>query len=112
MPKSSDRIKYPRTSLIRPSRNTGLTGKTVLIAIITLLGEVVDLVESLDSGGWHLFKRKNTALAVAQKKLCDGIVDGANSLTELFNRSVANGRRLPHWKPPRKFKAFLPVFSL
>ena len=109
MPKSSDRIKYPPTKSAGPSRNVGLKGETVLIAIITLLSELVDLIETPHSGAYHLFKRKDKALAVIQKKLCDAIVDCANSLTELFDRSTVEGYRLPHWKPARKFKVFVPV---
>jgi hypothetical protein len=111
MPRCSDKINYPEPMPSVPSRHTGVTGISALIAVIALLGEVVDLIESLQLGNHLLsfFKRKDRAQAAAQKKLCDGIVDAANSLTELFNQSPFKDHPYPHWKSARKFKTFVPV---
>jgi hypothetical protein len=113
MPRCSDIINYPEPMSSVPLRHTGVTEISALIAVIALLDEVVDLIESLQLGSHHLsfFKRKDRAQAAAQKKLCDGIVNAANSLTELFNQSPFKDHLYPYLKPARKFKTFVLVIQ-
>lgn len=108
MPKASNRIKYPCITTAKPSGNVGITGRQVLVSIINSLGDVADLVESLrpQNGTSSIFKRRNSELDMQKKTLCDAIVDGANSLSSIFD-DAAGGRRGPHWKRPCELLAFL-----
>jgi hypothetical protein len=108
MPKASNRIKYPCITNARPSGNVGITGRQVLVSIINSLGDVADLVESLraGSGTSSIFKRRGSELDLQKKKLCDAIVDGANSLSSIFD-DAAGGKRGPHWKRPCESPACL-----
>jgi hypothetical protein len=72
--KASTRIKYPKRIREPPtSINAKVPLSAVLTSIISLLSNVVDNVE--------LIKPEH------QKTFCDAIVDGANSLTSVFEET-------------------------
>jgi hypothetical protein len=109
MPKASSRIEYPHLGKVKFPINRRITGRGVLISIINSLADVADITESITGPRKSsLLPKGESELDKQKKELCDAIVEGANSLTTLFNQN------LPH-KPglsrdlPRMFIIF-PMF--
>jgi hypothetical protein len=113
MPKASTRIKQPRWSIVKPSGNVGLTGRSVLVSIINSLGDLADLVESLgpQTRTSSIFSRRSSDIDKNKSVFCDAIVDGANSLTAIFDEVANGGRRGPFLRATCEFLSFLEQMS-
>jgi hypothetical protein len=93
--KASHRINYPRVPKTNRIHSTDfeLTTRQVLSSIINTLGKVADCVESFKPPKVSSFnlraKPQDPDMALLyvedQIALCNAIVDGANSLSSLYN---------------------------
>ncbi|KAF5022832.1 hypothetical protein F66182_5126 [Fusarium sp. NRRL 66182] len=93
--RTSNRINFPRYSQRiprRPNATSGyydLMGRAVLISIVNYLADLADAVEDIKLPKQH---KDRTRLKNDQRKLCETIVNGTNTLTALFNSAKGQSK--------------------